>query len=230
MINSHLKPSRRTRLLLLLTRLATFSGLSSGCKNSAVRSIADWAPGTVAGLGAASGAGSSLSSSSSIKAGSAIKGNCFVILKWTTGRIGCIHKYTRAEMSESNQHSPILTFFPSVYCSWRGRLRGSRGTGVERVISLCGIPRSSSKVLIWPWNSRLQGCLRTDTRCSFRFFLTLLTWDLARVGGRFATKRWVHRGINLNAKEFNCSCEIHARKGKEGHLSTFTSVYEPLTM
>lgn len=69
---------------------------------------------------------------------------------------------------------------------------------MERVISLCGIPRSSSRVLIWPWNSRLQGCLRTDTKCSFRFFLTLLTCDLARVGGRFAAKGETYKQSDIN--------------------------------
>lgn len=151
MSSSYLKKSSRT-WLLLLTRLATFSGLSSGCRNSAVRSMADCAPGTVVGLGTARGAGSSLSSSSSIKAGSAIKGHFFSHEMKSTGKIGCIQKMLinryRPEMSETNQDSPILTFFPSVYCSWRGLLRSSRGAGVERVISLCGIPRSSSRVLI----------------------------------------------------------------------------------
>lgn len=102
-----------------------------------------------------------------------------------------MNKYRNIKMT-FDHYSPNLTFFPSVYCSCRGLLRCSRGAGVERVISLWGIPRSSSRVLIWPWNSRLQGCLRTATKCSFRFFRTLLTWDLARVGGRFAKEVHVH--------------------------------------
>lgn len=60
---------------LLLTRLATFSAFSNGCRNSAVRSMADCATGTVAGLGTARGVGSSLSSSSSIRVGSEHKGS-----------------------------------------------------------------------------------------------------------------------------------------------------------
>lgn len=133
---SHLKRSGRKRQLLL-TRLATFSGFSRGCRNSAVRSIADWATGTAVGLVTARGAGSSLSSSSSIKAGSAFKKR-FILNneRNLTNRTGC------------GRDSPIFTFFPSVYCSCRGLLRGSRGAGVDRVISLCGIPRSSSRVLI----------------------------------------------------------------------------------
>lgn len=96
------------------------------------------------------------------------------------------YQYTSSILPVSDLHSPILTFLPSAYCSWRSLLRCSRSAGVERVISLWGMPRSSSRVLIWPWNSRLHGCFNTATRWSFRFFLTLLTWDLASVGGRFA--------------------------------------------
>lgn len=65
--------NKKGKETLMLTRLATFSGESSGRKNSAVRSMADCATGTAAGLESEIWAGSSLSSSSSFRAGSACK-------------------------------------------------------------------------------------------------------------------------------------------------------------
>ena len=55
-----------------------------------------------------------------------------------------------------------------------------------RAISACWVPRSTSRVVIWGWKSPEDGWRRTLRRCSFRFLRTLLTWDLASVGGRLA--------------------------------------------
>jgi hypothetical protein len=44
-------------------------------------------------------------------------------------------------------------------------------------------------VVIWAWNSKEAGCLSTLNRCSLRFLRTLLTWDLASVGGRLAVRK-----------------------------------------
>lgn len=83
-------------------------------------------------------------------------------------------------------YSPIFIFFKEGSLSSRGRLRSSFMLGILREISACCVPRSISSVVIWAWNSTDAGCFRTLRRWSLRFFRTLLTWDLARVGGRLA--------------------------------------------
>lgn len=82
--------------------------------------------------------------------------------------------------------SPSFIFFSAESESSRGRLRASLLLGMLRAISAWGVPRSTSRVVIWAWNSKEAGCLRTLNRCSLRFLRTLLTWDLASVGGRLA--------------------------------------------
>ena len=49
-------------------------------------------------------------------------------------------------------------------------------------------PRSVSSVVIWVRWSTDRGCFNNDIICIFKFFLTLLTWDLDRVGGKFTVK------------------------------------------
>lgn len=68
-------------------------------------------------------------------------------------------------------------------------MRNSFRLGILRVISACWVPRSISRVVIWAWNSTEAGCFRTLSKWSLRFLRTLLTWDLASVGGRLAAGR-----------------------------------------
>jgi hypothetical protein len=48
-------------------------------------------------------------------------------------------------------------------------------------------PRSVRSVVICVIWSCEAGCLSSDNMCIFKFFRTLLTWDLARVGGKLTT-------------------------------------------
>ena len=85
--------------------------------------------------------------------------------------------------------SPSFIFFSVESESSRGRLRASLPLGMLRAISAWGVPRSTSRVVIWAWNSKDAGCFRTFNRCNLRFLRTLLTWDLASVGGKLAARK-----------------------------------------
>ena len=62
-----------------------------------------------------------------------------------------------------------------------------------RLTSDCVAPRSVSRVVMLVRKSTARGCFNKDNICILRFFLTLLTWDLAKVGGKFTTRDMQYR-------------------------------------